>query len=334
MKIKFSKGIQAPDVVDGMKVVYAPAKRLISRWRWFLIILVAATPLLLILYRVIITTVLVKTPGTVYLKKINIVAPITGNLLAMYTRAGAIVHKGTPLALLGDPVLDDKRQLAKRELESARLFGEETSEKTLFLAQTIEKKLANNLIILRKLLHSGAATISEVTMAEARHDAALNDLLRARENLEVHRSQFLRQLKELELIEGMREKLSIVSPTNGQVLLANIAPETTFIQGTTLLTIASFDEFSIIAYVQEKDVFQILLRDTAVVNFTSDDSFTCHISIYPPTAEHPLIRDELNRTLIPLILTPTEEISNKFYIEGLPCSVNFGMRVPGKNFLW
>ena len=334
MKIKFSKNIQSSNNVDGMKVMYPPTKRLLSRWRWYLIILLAVSPLLLILNRVLLNSFFVQTSGTIYLKKINIVAPITGNLMALYTRTGDIVHKDAPLILVGDPKLVEKRLLVQREIESTELFRDDHLEKMLSMAQTNEKKLANDVDKLRRLMRYGAATTSEIAAAEVRHDSVLRDLIRAREDSYVRRSQSLRQLKELEIIEDMEKKLSISSPVNGQVLMVNAMPETSFIQGTTLLTIADFDDISILAYVQEKDVARIVLRGTAVVQFPSEDSFTCHVSIWPQNAEYPALRNDINRPLIPLKLIPTKEIAKKFFIDGLPCSVYFGVRAPGENFMW
>ena len=64
MKITFRppKSV-TPDREHGIRVPYAPAKRAVARWRWYLIVLLVAAPLLYLVGQLFYTLVFVKARG-------------------------------------------------------------------------------------------------------------------------------------------------------------------------------------------------------------------------------------------------------------------------------
>jgi multidrug resistance efflux pump len=66
MKVRFDPPVRRDaDVVDGMRVHYAPSRRSVPRMRWYLLILAVASPLVYFLVSFIIDSVIVKARGIV-----------------------------------------------------------------------------------------------------------------------------------------------------------------------------------------------------------------------------------------------------------------------------
>lgn len=334
MNIHFDQQVQSPNRIGGMNVHYPPAKRMGMRWRWFVVVMLALSPLLFILYRVFFEVTIIESVGRVIAHDVAVIAPSSSTISGLYVKNGDSVRKGAPLAVLIDPQAQARRSLTEQEHSALSANTGNALEGALQLALSIEQRMASELAKRRRLMHVGAATAAEVAEAEGRLDAARRDVLRAREDMRTSSIRILRTEQEMLVPLGQKEGLTLVSPIDGQVLAVRTVVGASVMQGASLLTLVAMEDISIIAYVQEKDVEPILAKGTAEIRFHTDAlSVPCRVSMWPQVTDVPSSRRAHDDPLVPLLLTPEKNLPQQYAVNGLPCTVFFGVRNPlGKMF--
>ena len=329
MNIHFTQQMQSPNRIDGMNVHYPPAKRMGMRWRWFVVVMLALSPLLFILYRVLFEVTIIESVGRIIAQDVAVIAPSSGTVSELYVKNGDSVHKGAPLAVLIDPQAQARRSLTEQERSALSAGTGEALKDALQLAVSIEQRMASELAKRRRLMYVGAATAAEVAEAEGRLDAATRDVLRAREEMRTSSLRILRTEQEMLVPLGQKEGLTLVSPIDGQVLAVRTVVGASAMQGASLLTLVASEGISIIAYVQEKDVESILANGAAEIRFHTDSlSIPCHVSMWPQVTDIPAQRRAHDDPLVPLLLTPEKNVPQQYAVNGMPCTVFFGIRDP------
>ncbi|NWL76351.1 HlyD family secretion protein [Pseudomonas taiwanensis] len=180
MKIRFSSPKeQQPTQEQGLKVLYAPGKRLAFKLRWYLILLAVTSPLLFLVGREFLGLWLIEAPVQLHLPSTELRAREAGQVERVLARPGDRVEAGQLLVKMDNPewrgrlaLLGDSAAQARQPAGNRPLPEQER--------QALERLLASaegRLGRLRGLLAAGAATRGEVQQAQDERDRRQRDLL-------------------------------------------------------------------------------------------------------------------------------------------------------------
>lgn len=241
MKIRFTPVRAQPDVDRGLRVPYAPPQRQAHKIRWYIILLLVASPLLLLAYNLLASWWFVEAPGFVDQPVVELTAPQNAVVEAIQAQPESRVATGAPLLVLRDPQLDARLQGLEREwlAQQAALRASHQSRPAVAASAPDTGWLADNLRRYEQLFAAGAATLAEVNearqrLAQARASvppvapaavALVNEApLRA---LETERARLL----------AARQSLTITAPAAGTVVRVVTRPGLQVQAGQALLAI-------------------------------------------------------------------------------------------------
>lgn len=159
MKINFNRKPTQPDIEQNLRVPYAPAKRNIFKFRWYLILALVASPFIYVFWSALMGWYVVDAPGYVEIPTYQMFAPRPSVVGKILVKQNETVAKGSPLIELTRP--DEEKRL-----EVLRDKYNNPSPKMLYEKQVelVRQSLKNY----EALYKSGAATIGEVDAARLR----------------------------------------------------------------------------------------------------------------------------------------------------------------------
>lgn len=180
MKIRFSSSKeQQPTQDQGLKVLYAPGKRMAFKLRWYLILLAVTSPLLFLVGREMLGLWLTEAPAQLHLPSSELRAREAGQVEKVLVRAGDKVQAGQLLMRMDNPEWRARLALLADPSNGApavagrRTLGEREREPLVRLLSSAESRLQQ----LRGLLAAGAATRGEVLQAQDERDRRQRDLV-------------------------------------------------------------------------------------------------------------------------------------------------------------
>lgn len=350
MKITFRppKSV-TPDREHGIRVPYAPAKRAVARWRWYLIVLLVAAPLLYLVGQLFYTLVFVKAVGLVSLQKTAVNAQIAGTVERIAARAGDRVAPGQLLAVLSSATIQQREMLLRAELAARQPVLASTAgaavlqelQKTVQLAQKVVDYQAGYLQNVRFLFDQGAATVADLNLAQAQLHQAEISLNQARgvwatRQLEETRLQAPDRENEtriklihaeLAAVAAQQVRLSNTSPVRGLVLEVLAQPGQSVAQGDPLLVLGNLDAVSITAYLEPKYIGYAHAGQAATVKLDDGRRFAAVVREKPemtariPEAITPSIGGR--EYMLLLTLDPVEPLPAGGLVDNLPVTVRF-----------
>lgn len=341
-----------------VRVEYAPGKRTIPWMRWYIILFLMLSPLLLFLYRSILPWFVMTSPASLVMQKASVSMPRTGTIIESLFTPGTEVKKGDILFRIHEDNLDAKRErlaLLRSRLSSLAVpaMTEERSRvissQGIALASAILSQAKQNRNNVEELIRQRAATDADLKLALQTENQARADVFRARNDLQrdvesqkiflfnMQRQQdFLRaerhQLEnEIAILHAQIVPWDISSPLDGKLLNVGATPGETLTQGMSLATIVNPNSVSILVYA-DSEVLSFIDKETEVtVRFPGKFSLSARIDRFPtdtqtmPGEFSTFI--ETKRT-IRVFLEPLSPIPPEYLIEGLPLTVSWGVRMP------
>lgn len=169
MKIRFSSSKeQQPTQELGLKVLYAPGKRLAFKLRWYLILLVVTSPLLWLLGRAVLSIWLIEAPAQLVLPSTELRAREPAQVQSLLVKSGDRVMPGQLLMQLDNP--EWRARLALLAEPSAALEADTAQQVELrqheqATLRLLQDNAARRLSQAQALLVVGAATQGEVQAA-------------------------------------------------------------------------------------------------------------------------------------------------------------------------
>lgn len=248
MKIRFDSRKEARPTEDGgLAVLYAPGKRIAYRLRWYLILLLAASPLIWFAGWMLRGVWLVEAPAVLRLESTELRAGETGRVMTLAVMPGERVSAGQALVSLENPELEAR--MARLEVGAGEraspldpaLIEQERRLLNARLARSVA--WANQVDALRR---QGAATESERLAALAARDQLHRDTLAFEQQvrtLQLTRDDMLQQERAAEhaWLQTRRERLSISAAHDGTILDVLIKPGETVGPGTLLMRLENGD---------------------------------------------------------------------------------------------
>jgi multidrug resistance efflux pump len=354
MKVRFrSPKQQAPEREQGMRVSYAPAKRVMARWRWYLILILVSLPLIYLVGQILYGWLIVSAPGYVTLRKTPVNSQIAGVLLDLRVRTGETVSAGAVLARLQSEAMDGREAVltAEREARERALaaapklsFDHSRTQRRLSLAAEMVAYRRRNRDDVQFLFEQGAATRAELQAAENRlHEALLNyenveaDLARMQAQIvrasatgedELVRLQVVRA--ELAALHQAREALILHSPSAGRVLELLAEAGQSLAPGDPILLLGDTSQPEIVAYLDSRYAAYADKGQPVTVQFQNGLSVPGIVIRVPemtrrlPAAVSSPMGSRENRLLVPIQLLPGG--TPEHLVEGLPVTVRFPFR--------
>jgi hypothetical protein len=117
MKIKLNPTPKTPNEANGLNVQYASAKRVISKWRWRLILLLMTSPLLIFGFKILYEKIWAVMPGQILINQIVLVAP-RDSRVSYIAPVDVPIPKGGIIASFSDDVLSSTYNALKGEMEN------------------------------------------------------------------------------------------------------------------------------------------------------------------------------------------------------------------------
>jgi multidrug resistance efflux pump len=358
MKVRFrSPKQQTPERERGMRVSYAPAKRVMARWRWYLILALVSLPLIYLVGQILHGWLIVSAPGYVTLRKIPVNSPIPGVLVDLSVRTGETVSAGAVLGRLQSADMDRREAVLSAERE-ARERAQAAVPKLSFEHTRMQRRLslAAEMVAYQRrsrddvqfLFGQGAATHAELQAAENQlHEALLNyeniasnlSLIQAQiartaatDEEELVRLQVVRA--ELAALRQAREALTLHSPSIGRVLELLAEAGQSLAPGDPILLLGDASQPEIHAYLDSRYAAYAIKGQPVSVHFQDGLQRSGVVIRAPeltrrlPAAVSSPIGARENRLLVPIQLLPGGKMDH--ILEGLPVKVRFPFRLfPG-----
>lgn len=224
MKINFNRKPTEPDVEQNLKVPYAPAKRKLFQFRWYLILALVVSPFVYVFWSALTGWFMVDAPGYVEIPTYQMFAPQASVVNKILVKENEAVEKGAELIQLIRPEGEKRLEILREETYNP-------SPKALYGKQVelVRKSLKDY----EALYKSGAATIGEV-------DAARLRLLQVM-------SMDQRWLTQLADTELSAQNIVIKAPNNSIVIRIETKEGISVQQGDPLITIQEATKPRVIA---------------------------------------------------------------------------------------
>jgi multidrug resistance efflux pump len=348
MKVEFHLDKhQKPTSEKGIKVAYGTAKRGGYKARWYLILALIISPLLLLGYYFFRPYALTLAPAIITVEPIVITAPRSGIIQSIFTQEGDSVTRNQLLAVIEDPVLNKDIAFIKSELRSILTDQEKQSSHSFALYQTAIKQAEQNYDSVAtikqnydKYLKQGDVSQVEYTAVLGAYHAAQNSLSASKINyqqaiiqeqqnrLAGNLAQVTRQLRqELATKEGLLQTLNVQPSLAGYIVEKSVVPGQSVKEGEPLYTIATEKTPIVIAYLNARHIDKVSLGREAKVLFPNGKKYAIKISKptelaskLPPQLAKPF---EGQKALLKVTFMFLEMPPSENWAEGMPAEVHF-----------
>ncbi|MCO5401241.1 HlyD family secretion protein [Ralstonia soli] len=255
MKIRFdSSKERSPTQEQGLKVLYAPGKRMAFRLRWYLILLLVASPLIWFFAKLAVGAWMIEAPAQLVLPQIDIRSREPALVSRVNVRAGDKVEAGQVLLDMDNPEW-------KQRLRQLQALSNDAQAAPVPAASTLRDVLrrqldrsSEKLALTRRLVREGAATQGEVLAAEAERDQRQAELLSYEQRQEQARTSpalardVAMQGAEEQWLTGRLQALQLKAPEPGVVSEVLVHEGENVGAGTLLVRVARMADAVIWVY--------------------------------------------------------------------------------------
>jgi multidrug resistance efflux pump len=352
MKISFQKPEKDPTVVHGMKVAYAPAKRVASRWRWYIVLLCVSSPLIYFLIKLLLAWFIVSAPGFISLERVDVNSNASGIIERLQVRTGQQVAAGQPLVQLRNSDLETQmalRQAEYKALRSEHIQGTSAPQlrllrqKILLAGENLEtgRKFLKDVVFLR---NQGAATVADLDLARERYNRARMEYDQAR--FELDRLQAApapaqvsssgdearaRLEAQIAALGKEQRRLTQTAPITGRVLDVFAAEGAFVAPGAPILLLGSTDKPHIVAYLPTQYARYARQGQRATVRLSDGTTLPAVVlqnatlaKRLPADLSSPVGSRDIMLLVHLDLVAPLPEIQ---WVDGLPVSVRFAFRL-------
>ena len=270
MKIKFHLDKQKnPTQHGGVKINYGAGKRIAFRLRWYLILFLIISPVLIFVWYITKDKVIVESPGLLTTEPLKIQASQDAVISAVNIKQGQPAKQGNILIALDKPVLQAEiKQLENNiSLLEKTLTGDWVKQETL-LKQKIDIAAAdlkekstlyqkymsfnqNGLLQLEQWANVSQLKMNaELLLLESNRNLyALNQ-----DKISGSAAQYLNELKlRLQLLKARQSELQVVAPMDGEVKDVLVQRGMTVRSGEPLMLYAIRSQPVVVAYLTPSD---------------------------------------------------------------------------------
>ena len=240
MKVHFaSTKERSPDLEQGLKVLYGPSRRVAYRLRWYLILLLVASPLLWVGGRLVLAALQRRAPAQLVLATTELRAPDGGTVERVLVQTGQRVQAGQLLVQLDNP----QWHLRLEQLRPAIAAGPDRLGRSALALQGESVGLQGQMVdLFRSLHHQGCLSSAELLAAEVQLKVFQVGLLVLQRRLRQERYQVegdpiatLREERERAWLQARLGELGLRAPRGGRVMEVLVSPGESVGPGSLLL---------------------------------------------------------------------------------------------------
>lgn len=352
MKVRFFKPEEAdPERDQGIQVPYGAAKRHLARWRWYLILLVVASPILYFLFKIGYSSALVTAPAFVRQQQITIRAQSHGYVESVAVEPPARVEADEPLVQLENPDLKTRQKELRAELADLEKLKSQMAADGI-TSESLKQELQSQLTTARQqsqyyekrvrdleaLVQQGAATESELSAAQDDYQRALSRIsdlkqaLASEDKSSTDRTILprIRTIQaELSGIENQLNNLTIRAPESGNITDISVTPGDQLSTGSEVATIIPTGAAAhIAAYLAPEDADYARIGQQAKVKTPNGTTLLAEVTEVPdlaarvPRGEMTLFNDEQLAVLVRMKIIENDG-PQPMLAHGLPVRVRF-----------
>lgn len=245
MKIRFDSPRTSPEDDNGTKVQYAPAKRQAFKLRWYLLLLLAASPFLYAAWIALANWWTIEAPGYIVLPVHSITAPQNAVVENLNLTDNAVIRAGQPLLQLRRPELDSQIKALQTILQHSQASPPPSAARS---DNRVARSYAEQLVAsYRKLFAQGAATRAELNEAEARLAASQPPAPVRLPPDNTAYNQNIQQQAQLQALLEQQSALQLKAPVSGRVQGIFTHSGLPVQQGQKLLTLQEDQPLKIVA---------------------------------------------------------------------------------------
>ena len=343
MKIKFHRDARrSKEEVGGIKVPYASAKRAVSQWRWYAILLGVAAPLIILATGLLGRTICITADGQIVLERFEVRAAAPGYVAQLNVDLQSYVSQGAALVRIRNSDMDATETRLRSELKSmsseshAPLAASHPRDHSAEFA-LLEKSLAHQRErhrTIAELFRMGAATAAELNEAAAALQNAEAALLERRtaalplpEAPAPRLGDQRRLIADLAGLQQLRANLVAKAPRGGRVLDVFASQGEFVTAGAPLVLIGSTKAPSIQAYVAPRLASALEAGSLATVRFPDGTRVLATVNQAPALTKRlpaDMIEQNGSRPMTVLLdLQSTSDWPSELRIHGLPVRVRF-----------
>lgn len=342
MNIKFHLDKQRnPAQHGGIKINYGAGKRVAFRLRWYLILFLIISPVLIFVWYITKDKVVVASPGLLTTEPLNIQASQDAVISAVNVRQGQSAKQGHVLISLDKPVLQAEiKQLENNISSLEKTLTDDWVKQETLLKQKIDiadADLREKSALYQKYMNFNQDGLLQLeqwaNVSQLRMNAELL-LLESNRNLYAlnqdkisgSAAQYLNELKlRLQLLKARQAELQVVAPMDGEVKDVLVQPGMTVRSGDALMLYAIRSQPVVVAYLTPSDVQFSAIGQQATVSLPDGETIVATVS--EPTKITEKVPAQLagpfenNKAALKVVLT-LEHMPAQV-IEGLSVSVRF-----------
>lgn len=336
MKVSFNSA-KGADTANGLRVPYGPGRRTVSRWRWRLVVILAASPLLYFLITLLYHSLVIDVPGQVSMTTYALIAPATGVLTGYTPEPGRMLSPGQEVARIVDPQLEARLTLmdseAKDLAERGQAVGSPHREGITMALEAARRQTlyrGEYLARVERLLEAGAATRAELNEARAAFEEALTALGQLNETLPYTggRTRAEQLGKDIQALEGRAATdLAVTAAQGGQVIINSAVNGQFLLQGDVIAEVALPETVEFLAYFPTEKLRRVKVGQEVTVRLDDGRSLKATVvSLGLSARQRPtLFNTPLsgNQLTLPITLKPTESVAGLTY--GLGFRAWFGL---------
>lgn len=361
MKVRFVKPEAGdPDRDRGVRVPYAPGKRNLARWRWYLILAVVSSPFVFFVAKFLYASVTIQAPGFVAQEQLTVRAGSQGYVDEVYVKSLDEVKQGDPVARLANDALGAHAEQLRAELKQLQGVahtssggGEAPLDSTDFAgelqtAQQQKQRLDQRLQQMQDLATQGAATEAEINAARGQAEQAsskIDELYRTMalqtrptphgsNNTLAVQTRILAIQTELANIESQQQSLIVRAPKAGRIVdLAVVKGDQMALGSKVAMLAPTGGEMHIDAYIPPKHAIYAAPGLRASVIFPDGTRRRAVVADVPqvatevPKAQSALLGEsEMGVVVRMQLLEAADGKQQQPLTDGLPVKVEFDNR--------
>lgn len=331
MKVRFSSSKEQDPTRDGgLRVLYAPGKRVAFRLRWYLILLLVASPFLWFVGKLAMGVFLVEAPARILQPTVEIRALEGGQVRALAVEPGDRVKTGTVLVTLDSPELRARSAaLAAGLTEAPRSAAAPEQTQRQALQRQLERS-RERVRALEPLVAAGTATRGELNAARDQLDQRQAELAGFERSLApnpVLGADALRQQQELNVIRQRLDLLQVQAPESGQVRDIEVSTGENVGPGQLLLRLARDQAPEIHVFLNTRRIDLAQPGQTLRMKLPDGTWLDARVSEVPGSVSRlpPDLRSPFGSNELGLLVkvTTTQPLPPEWQIDNVPVTARF-----------
>lgn len=346
MKITYRSSAKQQDPLsdNGIKVDYGAAKRKGYRARWYFLLLLVFTPVLVVLWLMLRPKIFILAPGQISTEPLLIRSPVAARLINANVVKGEQVEAGAVLLTLADPELEAQIHEIRQQLvileqplgisdqsilqqqQSSIAIGQQAvdlQQEYLAAYKNYQKSglvLTHEMAVVQQTLMN-----ARLALAKANTETIQTEQQLAIQSRAGIRAQAIRQLKQsLAQLEARQAQLSITTLTAGRVIDLQVKKGEFVAEDQPLVMLSNRSRPVVLAYLEPKYLDYATVGATATVVMPNGAKVRAEITEpaqllerLPAKLAGPF---DGEKAVLRLVLTPEKALSD---IEGVPVEVRF-----------